>query len=242
MKITNLLAPLVLMTGCLALISCKSDPADGTSQTNGKIAKHLASLNHDYSKLLTKEDVLKHLSVDDAALVEMKYDGEAVAAHPEYGDCVYEWPSDRPPVKVNPQFPPQPDLNNVRISNLSFEDGKPADIRSSFDTAYKPMTAAEIDAATARMEKHFEGKPAEQLETAKGFLKSRGESKFRHVENVGDSAYWRPTKVMDMPLGVELVVLTGNAKFTITAKTSSDDEENLELAKKMAQEVLAKGG
>ncbi len=44
------------------------------------------------------------------------------------------------------------------------------------------MSAAEIDAASARMEESFKDKPAEQLETAKSFLAGRVKSTYQPVE------------------------------------------------------------
>lgn len=234
---------LLLLTGCLAFISCKegsASAASGGSGPQGKVAKHLAALDYNYGEMLTEEDVRKIAELDASTEIEKTQEDNKATGSPEYGHCVYEWASDRPDVRINPQFPPQPDLNSVRISNLAVDDDDPKKVLSRFETAYRPMTKEQIDASIARLEESFKDKPADQLETAKGFIEARGKSKYQHVEGIGDSAYWATSKVMDLYLGSELIVLTGNAQFKITAKVSADDQENLKVAKEAAKAVIAK--
>lgn len=211
------------------------------SKSDQKTASCLTKFNHDYSKLLTKEDVLKHISMIDPEGLEMKYDAESVKKYPEYGEIFYTWPSDRPDVQMHPSFPSKyPDENSISLTNLDFKDGDADQLRNRFQTAYKQMSREEIDAGLARLEKSFKDKPAEELEIAKKLLKGRGKSKNSPVEGVGDHAYWFPTKVMDLYLGSKIVVLAGNAQFEVLVKVSGNDEENFEVAKKIALEVLAK--
>lgn len=234
------------------LLSCNFSENDNTaggktvsssmgSKSSQKTADCLSKFDHDYSKLLTKEDVLKHISIGNPDVLETKYDAESVKRHPEYGEIYYEWPSDRPDVKIIASSPVKhPDMNSVSLTNLDFSDGDIANIQDRFHTAYKVMTSEEIDAGMARMEKFYKDKPAKELENAKKLLKKRGESKNKPVEGVGDYAYWFPAKAMNLYLGSKIVVLTGNAQFAVVAKVSENDAENFEVAKKIALEVLAK--
>ena len=241
-----------LFCAVLFLYSCNSAESESISEENvvsssslsnsvNKKADCLVTFNHDYSRLLTIDDVLKHVSIEDPQKMEVKYDEKSVQKNPEYGEIFYNWPSDRPDVQISPSFPlKQPDMNTISLTNLDFKEGSPAEIQERFHTSYKVMSQEEIDAGMERLEKYYKDKPAKQLESAKKLLKARGESKNKPVEGIGDYAYWFPVKVMNLYLGSKIVVLTGNAQFEVTAKLSENDEENLELAKKIALEVLAK--
>jgi hypothetical protein len=211
------------------------------NQSDIKKADCLAGYNHDYSRLLTKEDVLKHISILNPAELKIKYNQNSVQRKPEYGEIYYNWPIDRPDVQINPSFPLKtPDMNTVSFSNLSFKEGNVADIRERFHTAYKEMSPEELDLGMASLEESFKDKSIKELETAKKLLIARSNSKNKPVSGVGDYAYWFPTKTMDLYLGSKIVVLAGNAQFEVTAKMSENDEENLEVAKKIALEILAK--
>ena len=219
----------------------KTASTSTSSKSGQKIANCLVKFDHDYSKLLTKEDVLKHISLDNPEGLEIKYNEKSVKKYPEYGEIYYNWPSDRPDIQISPSFPlKQPDMNTVSLTNLAFKEGDIASIQDRFHTSYKVMSQEQIDAGMARLEESFKDKPAKDLETAKKLLEGRGKSKNISVEGIGDHAYWFPTKVMDLPLGSKIVVLVGNAQFEVVAKVSENDEENFEVAKKIALEVLAK--
>ena len=56
------------------------------------------------------------------------------------------------------------------------------------------------------------------------------------VEGLGSSAWYK----WDETYGGELAVLAGKAKFYIVIKISDDPKENRELAKKLAEKVIAK--
>lgn len=250
MKISFLNATIV----CAAffLFSCNSSESGNVSgegavsasagtKSSKKIASCLAKFDHDYSKLLTKDDVVKHISMDNTEDLKIKYDAESVKKYPEYGEIYYTWPSERPAVQLNPSFPSRvPDDNTISLTNLAFQDGDADQLRSRFQTSYKEMSQEEIDAGMSRLEKSYKDKPAEDLETAKKLLEGRGKSKNKPVEGVGDYAYWFPTSVMGMKLGSKIVVLAGNAQFEVVAKVGDNDEENFEVAKKIALEILSK--
>lgn len=238
---------------CIALFlfSCTSENDNSNNenlkkssdkiQSDTKKADCLAGYNYDYSRLLTKEDVLKHISISNSEELKIKYNENSVQRKPEYGEIYYNWPSDRPDVQINPSFPLKaPDLNTVSFSNLSFKEGNVSRIRERFHTAYKEMSQEELDLGMARLEESFKDKSTKDLETAKKLLIARSNSKNKPVSGIGDYAYWFPTKTMDLYLGTKIVVLAGNAQFEVTAKVSENDAENLEIAKKIALEILAK--
>lgn len=238
---------------CIAflLFSCASESENTNSenlkkfsdknQSDIKKADCLAGYNYDYSRLLAKEDVLKHISISNPEELKIKYNENSVQRNPEYGEIYYNWQSDRPDVQINPSFPLKaPDLNTISFSNLSFKEGNASQIRERFHTAYKEMSQEELDHGMASLEESFKDKSIKDLETAKKLLIARSNFKNKPVSDIGDYAYWFPTKTMDLYLGTKIVVLAGNAQFEVTAKVSENDEENLEIAKKIAREILAK--
>lgn len=56
---------------------------------------------------------------------------------------------------------------------------------------------------------------------------------FKDITGVGDAASWRIKEK-------ELTVLVGKITFQVSVEVSNNDDENIELAKKLAAEVLAK--
>lgn len=146
------------------LLSCSSAEGENTSEEkmtsstksdSGKgenIASCLGKFDYDYSKLLTSEYVLKHVSLVNSADLEQKYDADAVKRYPEYGEIYYNWPSGRPDVQMNPSFPLKtPDDNSISLTNLSFEEGNLSSIRERFKTSYKVMSEEEIAEGMARL-------------------------------------------------------------------------------------------
>ncbi len=215
--------------------------AEQSSKADRKTAKCLAEFDYDYSKLLTKEDVLKHVPIDQPEALELKYDAESVKKRPEYGKIRYTWPSERPDVQTSPSVPvKRPDLNSVSLSNLEFKDGDISNIQNRFHAAYRSMSQEQVEAGKARMKEFYKDKPAEDLENAIKLLEKRAEMKNTPVEGLGDFAYWFPFKAMDLYLGAKVVVLVGNAQFEVVVKVDENDEENFEVAKKIVTEVLAK--
>ena len=67
-------------------------------------------------------------------------------------------------------------------------------------------------------------------------MKVRKKSNWDFVENIGSSSWYK----WNNQFGGELAVLAGKAKFYIRLKISDDPQENLEVAKKLAEKVLAK--
>lgn len=243
----NKLKIVLLASSFLFLLSCgsedKSEKTGVVSNKNStKTSDCLAKFDYDYSKLLTKEDVLKHVTVADPSIIKTKFNDNKKMNAQEYGDCTYSWPSDRPDMdaKVLNKIQKIKDVNTVSISKLMFEDGDLADIQAKFQRAYKALSQAEVDDMNAKMDKQFEGKSAEALETAKGFIQARTKLKFEPIEGLGDLAYWKKATELGADWGAELIVLVGKVKFTIKVKISSDINENIAVAQKMAQEVLDK--
>ena len=59
---------------------------------------------------------------------------------------------------------------------------------------------------------------------------------YEALDGLGDAAYWK----WDEQHGIELVVLIGDTHFIIENKTAVSKEENLEIAKQLAEKVIEK--
>lgn len=216
--------------------SCKNSE----TQTQDKIAKtnSSASLNC-LSKLDLRYDEL--MSVDEVAKILNKspeeFKTKSIDRKDEYGEVYYFWESDRPdqpsPLSAHVLIP---DNNFVGFSSLNAYDANlPAEtFLERFNTAYKEMNEEEIAQMETRMEQHLENKTDEERESVRGFVEVRKSSGFEHVDNLGDAAYWRFNKER----GGEMVTLFGNETFTVYTKISHDANENLDLAKKLAQNLM----
>lgn len=229
----------LLLSGLiLCLVSCsdKTDIAEGSDP----VSKCFLSKNHKYEDLLTKTDVEKHVSIDEAS-----YKMDVSSTKGIYGYCEYKWKSNRPDlvIEVSGQTITGPDRNFVKLTKLDFYTDSQLKLYSQessialFDQSYKKLSQAEYDKLLANLEKEYANNPA-GFEQAKGFLDVRMNLTFEPVEALGDRAYWK----WNNTYGLELVVLKGVTHFTIETKLSAEYPETLDVAINLAKEVLAKCG
>lgn len=221
----------ILFSACAG----KGDNEQKSDATN----QCLADKEYDYEALLTKADIAKHVNIDESSFKK-----EISATKGKYGSCTYTWESDRPEKdiisKVTGAVHKRPDKNKVTIKTLDFytEDDLKTYKQDSaielFDQSYKRISQTEYNELEANFEKELGDKP-EDLARAKKMLDNRMKFKYKSIDNLGDRAYWQETDY-----GVELVVLTGKARFTIVSKTTGEPETSLKDAVNFAKEVLAK--
>lgn len=208
-------------------------------QKSDAISQCLADKDYDYEALLTKADIAKHVNIDESSFKK-----EISATKGKYGSCTYTWESDRPEKdiisKVTGAVHKRPDKNKVTIKTLDFytqedlEKNKQDSAIDLFDMGYKKLSQEENNEILANLEKKLGDKP-EDLARAKKMMESRMDFTYKPIDNLGDRAYWKWNDY-----GIELVVLTGNARFTILSKTTGEPETSLDHAIHFAKEVLAK--
>lgn len=208
-------------------------------QKSDAISQCLADKDYDYGALLTKADIAKHVNIDESSFKK-----EISATKGKYGSCTYTWESDRPEKdiisKVTGAVHKRPDKNKVTIKTLDFytqedlEKNKQDSAIDLFDMGYKKLSQEENNEILANLEKKLGDKP-EDLARAKKMMESRMDFTYKPIDNLGDRAYWKWNDY-----GIELVVLTGNARFTILSKTTGEPETSLDHAIHFAKEVLAK--
>ena len=206
-------------------------------QKSDDISQCLADKDYDYDALLTKADIAKHVTIDEASLKK-----EISSTKGKYGNCTYSWESGRPKMEkvIAGRDVKLSDPNKVVIKLLDFytqedlEKNKQDSAIDLFDMGYKKLSQEEYNEILANLEKKLDNKP-EDLARAKKMMKSRMDFTYKPIDNLGDRAYWKWNDY-----GIELVVLTGNARFTILSKTTGEPETSLDHAIHFAKEVLAK--
>ncbi len=225
----------------LVLFSCNSG-GKGSSESNsengsetirskedGKTYDCLKAFEADYAKLLTKEEMN---SVSPFDMEKAKKDLRSGS----YGEHKYRWESDRAPIETTllNQTIKGPDYNTIGIANLSFYEDN-SDLKSNrdyFDRGYKTLSEQELKAIEENLAKQTD----EVKESGTGFMEARKKMQWEFVDGIGSSAWYKWNK----DYGIEMAVLAGIAKFDIILKVSDNPEENLALAKKLAEKVLEK--
>lgn len=220
----------------IAIISACADKGEN-AQKSGAISQCLEDNDYQYEKLLTKADIAKYVNIDESSFKK-----EIAPTKGKYGFCTYSWESGRPKLEkvIAGHDMKLPDPNQVTIKLLDFYTDKDLEIYEQesaidlFDMGYKKLSQDEYNELLANLEKKLGDKP-EDLARAKKMMQSRMNFTYKPIDNLGDRAYWKWNDY-----GIELVVLTGKARFTIVSKTTGESETSLEHAVNFAKEVLAK--
>ena len=220
----------------IAIMSACSGKGENEQKSNA-ISQCLADKEYQYEALLTKADIAKYVNIDEASFKK-----EISSTKGKYGNCTYSWESGRPKMEkvIAGRDMKLPDPNKVVIKLLDFytqedlEKNKQDSAIDMFDIGYKKLSQEENNEILANLEKKLDDKP-EDLARAKKMMESRMDFTYKPIDNLGDRAYWKWNDY-----GIELIVLTGNARFTILSKTTGKPETSLEHAVNFAKEVLAK--
>lgn len=219
------------------LFSCNTDGTSSSTENakttaiNGEElnCKLLEKFEKDYSSLLTKEEIASVYAVDfEHAKEEL--------SNRSYGEYSFSWPSDRPEFIVESSgFKLNvPDRNTIGIKTFSYSSSK-SDMKTTigtFDMAYKELSKEELD----KINKNLAKQNDEIKSTGEDMMKIRGKRSWEFVEGLGSSSWYKWNK----NYGGELAVLAGKAKFYIIIKISDNPEENRDLARKLAEKVIAK--
>lgn len=226
-----------IICSVLIFAACNTNDNKPVPQDN-EVTNCFLGYDYDYEKLLTKEDIQKVISID-----ETSFKKKISSNKDNYGYCQYKWKSDRPDLQMEllGQNITGPDYNIVEIKRLDFLDQKDLELYNHksfidlFNVGYEKLTEAKFKELKNNLEKEY-AKDKDALENALKLLEIRKNLTYEKFNNLGDSAYWK----WDDTYGVELVVLTGQVKFTILGKTTNNRQEGLATAVKLAELVLQK--
>ena len=229
---------MILLAGVsMLLYSCGGESATTPSENSETTITNAENLDcqllekfsDDYSKLLTKEDISSVYSIDFSIAKEDKRSGN-------YGEYIFSWPSDRPEFIVESSgFELKvPDKNTIGIKTFSYSK-KDTDMKAMIeriDMAYKELSEDEL----TQMDENLSKQDEEIKSTGEDMMKIRGNRSWEFISDLGSSSWFK----WNEQYGGELAVLAGKAKFYIIIKISDNPEENRDLAKKLAEKVIAK--
>ena len=246
------LTSLLLFTSLPFIFSCGGN-GESTS-TNTEVAQVAAlpetsasgkedcilSYQRKLDELLPLDVIKKHYTgeMPDAKLKYNKSKPERSAATDKY---LYAWKSDRiRSMKMGNstmEIPLQNEVGVMWVGSDLFMISKKATPLENFKAFYRNPTQEEMDKAFKAAEERIKNDPKyskEQAETATGMAKGMAaKNKFEDVPGIGDAASFN--KEEDY-----LTVLVGATTFQVIASVSKDKDVNLDLARKLAKEVLAK--
>lgn len=238
-KILYLLCSASILSACAGSGGTSSN-ADETPVKSSAISQCLIAKDYQYQELLTKTDIAKYVSIDESS-----YKEKVSSTQGKYGSCVYSWESDRPEKEITSKVTnavfKRPDMNQVTIKMLDFYEDSDLKLHEQetaidlFDQSYRKLSQAEHDELLANMKKKLSNNP-DGFEKAKKMMASRMKFTYEPVADLGDRAYWK----WNDEYGIELVVLSEMARFTILSKTTGEPETSLDHAVQFAKEVLAK--
>jgi hypothetical protein len=233
---------------CLALVACNNSTETSTGDApKTEVASAVGNadclVSHadkgTLDQLLPLDAIRKHYNVPEGA--QKQYDYRADAKKHDKDVYEYTWDSDRTgKMNVAGREITYPLSNRIGLrwvgSDLFMITGKATPLES-FKAFYRNVSAEEKEEAFKKAGELMKEKGYDEktTETATDMAKdlSADEITFKEITGVGEAASWRIREK-------ELTVLVGERTFQVSVDISSNDEENIELAKKIAQEVLAK--
>jgi hypothetical protein len=246
---------LPLLLPCIAafaITACNNTTANTTEKGTGEAPKTEAVLtvgNADCLKshadkgtldqLLPLDVIKKHHEVPVQAKKAYSYRPEAKKHDKDTYE--YTWDSGRTrKMKIAGREMEYPSPNRIGLrwvgSDLFKIMGKSTPLEN-FRAFYRNTTAAEKEAAFKKAGEAMKqkGYDTKTTETATNMAKdlSGNDITFKEIAGVGDAASWRIKEK-------ELTVLVDKITFQISVEISDNDDENIELAKKLAAEVMAK--
>ena len=243
---------LLPVIAAFAITACNNTTANSTEKSTTEVEKTEAvstSGNADCLKshadkgtldqLLPLDVIKKHYNVPAQAKKSYSYRSEAKKHDKDTYE--YTWDSDRVrKMTISGREIEYPSSNRIGLrwvgSDLFKIMGKPTPLEN-FKAFYRNTTAAEKEAAFKKAGESMKekGYDAKTTETATKMAKdlSGDDITFKEIAGIGDAASWRIKEK-------ELTVLVGKITFQVSVEISNNDNENIELAKKLAAEVLAK--
>ncbi|GLR15614.1 hypothetical protein GCM10007940_02290 [Portibacter lacus] len=186
--------------------------------------------------LLTKEKAASIANIDPE-LVTVK---EPVKMkNPLYLTCTFRWDSDRTTtVKTALGAMEVAQDNQIQIGSFKLLDSEKIKqpFPEYFDGYYKNVTAEDAE----KFDKKLQEELAEESETAKkigtSISKMSLNFNYKSVSGIGDRASWETST---MGTDGHLHVLHGDVIFSVIVNISDDVNDSFDVAKKVANEILA---
>lgn len=247
-RIKNSIRPMKIIFFCLlslVVVACggaSTDEKNATSDANsgGESCLTKVAKDNTIESLISMTDVASLINTN-ADLIEYE---ESKSSSAKYSTVQFKWKpeeerlmrivvkaGDREIVSENPV------KNQVNVGNV--EVIKSDDPAKYFRMTYGPQTDEEKTKAKERIDRASESSDKFDKQSAETIKKMVDQRRVNVVENIGDQAYWNTNAVSGVEY-LSLRVLHKNVMFKVTTDVSSKTEEDLKLAKKVAQTIVDK--
>lgn len=234
----TLIATSLLACGKSSGNSTENDKTEAITAPVADVSACILSYQTKMDQLLPLETIQKHYT-GDMSKAKKKYDFRPEAKKHDKDTYEYTWESGRSrKMKMMGQEMDVPMPNRIGLQWVGsdlFMITRKATPLESFKAFYRNASAAEKEAAFNKAGETLKEKGYDEktTKTATEMAKelSADEIIFKDISGVGEAASWR---IKDK----YLTVLVGKITFQIMADVSTNDEENIALAKKLALEVL----
>ncbi len=211
------------------------DAKSGGESCLTKVAK-----DNSIESLISMTDVASLVNTN-ADLIEYE---ENKSSSSKYSTVLFRWEAEeerlmRIVVKAGDReiVSENPVKNQVNVGNVELI--KADDPAKYFRRTYGPQTDEEKARAKESVDKASESSSEVDKQSAEAIKKMVDQRRVNVVENIGDQAYWNTNAVSGVEY-LSLRVLHKNVMFKVTTDVSSESEEDLELAKKVAQTIVDK--
>jgi hypothetical protein len=220
--------------------STSTEKVESSESVSGGNGDCIISYQSKYDELLPLDVIKKHFKgeMPDA---EKEYDKNSNEKYRNHDKYIYTWKSNRTrTMEIGGNKMTLPIANEIGLQWVGddmFMMSKNKTPLENFKGFYRNASQEEIDKAMAIADAQIrkkEGVTKEQADAATGMAKGMSaETRFENVEGVGEAASWVVKEN-------KLVVLVGNVTFQVIANVGTDKAANIDLAKKLAIEVLNK--
>lgn len=226
----------------LFLMACGSSTTSNTEESNSTTEEScLADLiaENQIEKMITLESIAE-ITGEPTESIEVK---DNKSQYSKYSTIAYQWEPDEPRkmvievksgervIKMENEI-----ANTINIGNLDIIDNE--DPLAYFNRIYGPKTEAEKEQTKKDIDRASENSDKVDKQSAESLKKMVGKQNSKQVDNVGDQAFWSAKSINEVE-SVQLKVLHGNVTFEVTTDVSKDAEEDLAMAKQVAQQVIS---
>jgi hypothetical protein len=239
------------------LFSCggKSDSNDESSSSDNVTESCLAELveGNEIEKMITKKQLaeIAGVSVQEFEINDNK------SSSAKYSLFGFKWaPKVSRKMILKTEIPSGPNgkksaienemdaKNNVSFGQIDVLDAKKRAPKEYFRYTYGPKTKEEKEAIKSSVDRSKESSDKVDEKSAETIKRMVDKQSSREVK-VGDLAYWSSTSYGNFytesgekVTEAKIQVLHGNTMFSVSANVSDNIEEDLAMAKKVAQQII----
>jgi hypothetical protein len=224
----NVILSAILVSTCLLVSSFITAPSSSvTIKTDDCLLSYQGKLNQ-----LLPLDLIKKYYKGDLTLAKLTYKPSATGKF-DRDSYTYTWPGDRKMEGSAYKQSNQIGLKWVKIIDFYNPQKPPIEV---FNHLYRNPTEAEKEQAFKEAEKGLNERGVSQKDVKNTIAEAKSiaaTTKYLRLQGVGEAAAWEYSSNY-------LIVLAGKVTFRVIANVSTNTDENIELARNLALEILGK--